>query len=107
MINLIGLSLAMLFIALMWIVTLLNISSYKKGNALIKISGILNILSLFVLAISLIAFRGAIYWITAILLIIIWLSALLHGVAQGKVNWPHHLVRAVIIIILLIMMFIP
>lgn len=107
MINLIGLCLAILFIVLMGVVSILNIPSYRKKNNLMKFSGFLNILSLVILLITIIIFRSKIYPMTAILLPIIWSAALVHGFAQKKINWSHHLIRTVIIVILLVTMLGP
>ncbi len=107
MINLIGLCLAILFIVLMGVVSILNIPSYRKKNNLMKFSGFLNILSLVILLITIIIFRSKIYPVTAILLPIIWSAALVHGFAQKKINWSHHLIRTVIIVILLVTMLGP
>ncbi|MFC6177760.1 hypothetical protein ACFQAV_13165 [Companilactobacillus huachuanensis] len=106
-INLIGLGLAILFIVLIGVVTILNIPNYRKENNLIKFSAFLNILSLVILLITPIIFRSKIYLVTAILLPIIWLAALFYGFAQKKINWPHHLIRATINVILLVMMLGP
>ncbi|MGQ2375315.1 hypothetical protein [Companilactobacillus zhachilii] len=107
MINFIGECLAMLFIALIGIITIINFNSYQKATTLIKLSGIINILSFLTLIITIIFLNNHAPIITTFLLVATWIAAILHGYGQRKINWSHHIARALIIIVLIVLMFEP
>lgn len=107
MINFIGECLAMLFVALVGIITIINFNNYQKATTLIKLSGIINILSFIILIIIISFLHNQAPIITAFLLLTIWIAAILHGYGQGKINWLHHIFRGLIIIILIALMFEP